>query len=100
MTTQWKNTTILNEINANEILKMKQMRGKDIVTGSPSIVSQLAQLELIDEYIFVLQPIISGNGKRFFETHKLNKQIKLSLYDKKFFKSGVVALYYRGVNSV
>ena len=96
--TDWKNTTVLNDLNSTELLKLKEKSGKDILVGSPSIVDQLAQLGLIDDYYFLVQPIISGNGKRFFETTKLNHQINLSLRDTKFLKSDVVALCYRSTN--
>lgn len=94
ISTGWKNTTVLNEINAEEILKLKQKPGKDIHVGSPSIISQLAGLGLIDEYFFVVHPIIAGDGKRFFETNNLSGQVNLSLSDTKVFKSGVIALHY------
>jgi len=93
--TEWKNTTISNDLNLTELLKMKQEPGKDIFVGGPSIVDQLTQHGLIDDYYFLLQPIISGNGKRFFETIKLNRPINLNLHETKFLKSGTVALCYR-----
>jgi len=96
--TDWENTTVLNDLNSTELLQLKEKPGKDILVGSPSIVDQLAQLGLIDDYYFLVQPIISGNGKRFFETRKLNNPINLSLQDTKFLKSGVVALCYRRAN--
>jgi|SRR4030095_14678644 len=96
--TNWKNTTVLNEIKADEILKLKQQDGKDILVGSPSIFNQLAGLGLIDEYYFLVHPLIPGDGKRFFENYKLSKQIKLNLFDTKKFKSGVIALFYRTAN--
>jgi len=93
--TTWKNTTVLNDLNPSTLLSLKQQPGKDILVGSPSIVDQLEQLGLIDEYYFLVHPIISGNGKRFFETAKLNNSIHLSLSDTKFLKSGVVVLHYQ-----
>jgi dihydrofolate reductase len=98
ITTSWKNTTVLSEINAEEIIKLKQKPGKDIHTGSPSIVNQLASLGLIDEYYYLIHPVIAGNGKRFFESDHLSNQINLSLLDTKIFKSGVIALHYQTKN--
>lgn len=96
--TEWKNTTVLNDLNLTGLLKLKQKPGKDILVGSPSIVNQLIELGVIDEYYFLVHPIISGNGKRFFETKKLNKPINLILLDTKILKSGTVALHYRSSN--
>src|SRR5438105_11218614 len=75
ISTEWKNTTVLNDLNSTGLLKLKQKPGKDILVGSPSIVDQLAQLGLIDDYYFLVHPMISGNGKRFFEARKLNNPI-------------------------
>jgi dihydrofolate reductase len=91
----WKNTTILNDLNSEEILKLKQTPGKNILVGSPSIISQMAGLELIDEYYFLVHPLIAGRGKRFFETGSLDKYVNLKLNDTKIFKSGAIALQYR-----
>ena len=93
--TKWKDTTVLDHLNVTELLKLKQEPGKDVLVGSPSIVDQLTQLGLIDNYYFLIQPMISGNGKRFFETIKLNQPINLNLLETKFLKSGVAALCYR-----
>src|SRR4030095_390718 len=93
--TAWKNTTILRDLKYEEILKLKQAPGKNILIGSPSIISQMAGLGLTDEYYFVVHPIIAGNGKRFFETHSLEEHVNLKLNDTKIFKSGAIALHYR-----
>jgi len=93
-----ENTTVLNELKETELLKLKQEPGKDILVGSPGITDQLTKLGLIDEYYFLMQPMIAGNGKRFFETIKLDNPIHLCLKETKSFKSGAVALCYRSTN--
>ena len=98
ISTEWKNTTVLNELKRAELLKWKQGAGKDILVGSPGITDQLTQLGLIDEYYFLVHPMIAGNGRRFFETTKLDTPIHLSLHDTKSFKSGAIALFYRRIN--
>jgi dihydrofolate reductase len=84
-------------LNVNELLKLKEEPGEDIFVGGPGIVDQLTQLGLIDDYYFLVQPIISGNGKRFFDTIKLNRPVNLNLHETKLLKSGVVALCYQSI---
>jgi dihydrofolate reductase len=57
------------------------------------IPSQLIQLGLVDEYYFVIQPIIVGEGRRLFERAAL--QEKLQLVGSKVFASGCIALHYK-----
>lgn len=96
---QWNNSTILKEISKDNILAEKQKSKKNImIAGSPSIVAEFTKLGLIDEYYFSIQPIIAGNGKRLFETIKLDNQHNLKLVDIKTFKSGVVTLCYKKAN--
>jgi len=96
-TVEWKNTTILNEINFDTIMEMKRNAKKDIITGGPGVISQLSKLGLIDKYYFLVHPIMAGKGKRLFETINLDNSQNLKLADTKFFKSGVVVLCYRVV---
>src|ERR671923_1573282 len=64
---EWNNTTLLRSNLQEEIMKLKQQPGKGISIGSISIASQLTQLGLIDEYHFVVHPIVAGKGPRLFE---------------------------------
>ena len=73
-----------------EMLKLKQQNGKDISTGGLDIPSQLIQLGLVDEYRFVVHPIVVGEGRRLLEGIHLN----LKLVESKTFRSGHVALRY------
>jgi dihydrofolate reductase len=60
----WRNSRLLHELDPREIEAMKREPGKDmIVFGSGSIVSQLTQHGLIDEYQFVVSPILLGSGR-------------------------------------
>ena len=79
----------------DEILKLKQEQGKNIFTGGVSIPSQLAELGLIDEYHFVVHPIVIGEGRRLFEGINLQEKLQLKLVESKSFHSGVIALHYR-----
>jgi dihydrofolate reductase len=92
----WKNSTISREINRDAILKLKQEAGKDIVLmGSPRIVSEFARLNVIDEYHFVVHPIIAGKGKKLFEKSDLIQSLNLRLAGTRTFDSGAVALSYQ-----
>jgi dihydrofolate reductase len=78
----------------DEILKLKQEKGTNILTGGVTIPSQLAELGLIDEYHFVVHPIVLGEGRRLFEGISLREKLQLKLIESKIFKSGCVALHY------
>ena len=87
-------TRIIHTDLYNEILKLKQEPGKNILTGGVSIPLQLAELDLIDEYHFVVHPIVVGEGRRLFEGIKLPGNLQFKLVDSKIFKSGAMWLRY------
>jgi dihydrofolate reductase len=87
-------TSIVRTILRDEILKLKQEPGKNILTGGVTIPSQLAALGLIDEYRFVVHPIVVGEGRRLFEGIDLQEKLQLKLVGSETFKSGYVALRY------
>ena len=78
----------------DEILKLKKEQGKHILVGGVDIPSQLIELGLIDEYRFVVTPIIAGEGRRLLEGVSLQQKLQLKLVESKIFKSGCVALRY------
>ncbi len=94
-TVEWKNTKISRANIEEELQKLKRQPGKDISIGGLSIASHLTQLGLIDEYRFVVQPIVAGKGPRLFEATDLKERLQLKLVESKTFHSGVVALYYK-----
>jgi dihydrofolate reductase len=89
-----ENTRIVRTSLHDEILKLKQEQGKNILTGGVAIPSQLAELGLIDEYHFLVHPIVIGHGRRLLEGISLPEKSQLKLVESKFFKSGSVALHY------
>jgi len=89
-----KNTRIVRTNLHDEILKLKQAEGKDILVGGVSIPSQLIELGLVDEYRFVVGPIVAGEGRRLLEGVSLQERLQLKLVESKIFKSGCVALRY------
>jgi dihydrofolate reductase len=78
----------------DEILKLKQEPGSYILTGGVAIPQQLIELGLVDEYRFVLIPVIVGEGRRLMDGVSLAEKLRLKLVDSKTFKSGSVALHY------
>jgi len=88
------NTRIVRTNLQDEILKLKQEPGKNILAGGVSIPSQLAELGLVDEYRFVVHPIVAGEGRRLLEGISLQERFQLKLVESKILKSGCVALRY------
>jgi len=89
-----KNTRIVRTNLRDEILKLKQEQGKSILTGGVSVPSQLIELGLVDEYRFVVGPIVAGEGRRLLDGVSLPERLQLKLVESKIFKSGCVALRY------
>jgi dihydrofolate reductase len=89
-----KNTKIVRTNLRDEILKLKQEPGKNILVGGVDVPSQLMELGLIDEYRLVVSPVIVGKGRRLFEEVNLPEKRRLKLVESKTFKSGSVALRY------
>jgi len=88
------NTRIVRSNLRDEILKLKQEQGKNILVGGVCVPSQLIELGLVDEFRFVVSPIIAGEGRRLLEGVSLPERLLLKLIDSKKFKSGCVALRY------
>jgi dihydrofolate reductase len=89
----WNNTTIIKENVEEEIAKLKQQPGQQIlIDGSATLVESLMETDLIDEYQFLVHPIILGSGKRFF---KNKSKVPLKLVESKTFNLGVMLLRYK-----
>src|SRR5258706_1445981 len=96
-TAPWKESTIIRENVVEEITKLKQQPGKDmIIDGSASLVQSLQGTDLIDEYRFLVQPFIMGRGRRFFPDG--TPQTKLRLVESKMLSFGSLALTYQPDN--
>jgi dihydrofolate reductase len=89
-----RNTRIIRTNLHGEILKLKQEQGTNILLGGVGVPSQLMELGLVDEYRFVVGPIVAGEGRRLLEGVSLPERLQLKLVESKFFKSGCVALHY------
>ena len=90
----WKNSRLLRTLDPAEIEAMKRQPGKDlIIFGSGSIVSQLTAHGLIDEYQFVVDPVLLGRGRQLLGD--LPTRTPLKLEEAKAYPSGNVLLRYR-----
>ena len=89
-----KNTRIVRTRPQDEILKLKQEQGKNILIGGLNLLSQLVESGLIDEYHFIVHPIVVGEGRRLLEGISLQEKLQLKLVESTVFKSGCVALRY------
>jgi dihydrofolate reductase len=88
------NTRIVRAVDPEEIRALKRLPGKDILLGPGAEIAQtFMDLELIDEYRFVMQPIILGMGKRLFTDR--DKRKEFSLVGQTTYHSGVVELIYQ-----
>jgi len=95
---EWSNSTLIKENVAEEIEKLKNQPGKDIViSGSGSLVRSLLEDGLIDELRLLVHPIVVGGGKRLFKEG--GERMALELVDSKTFSTGVVYLTYRPARS-
>jgi dihydrofolate reductase len=80
--TEWDNSTVIKGDLAEEVAKLKQQPGGDIlVNGSAQLVHALMQEGLIDEYRLMVFPVVLGSGKRLFDD--TSKAIPLKLVDSK-----------------
>jgi dihydrofolate reductase len=89
-----KRTRIVRTPPQEEIPRLKQQEGKDMLLGGVAFPSQLIALGLVDEYIFVVHPVLAGDGRRLFEGTDLPQKLPLKLVDSTVFRSGPVALRY------
>lgn len=93
----WNNTRLIKDNVAEEVKKLKQQPGKDLVIfGSPGLSATFMKLGLIDEYKLTVHPIILGDGISMFKNNTTKS--KLKLIDSKKMKSGVITLHYTTVH--
>jgi dihydrofolate reductase len=88
------NTRIVRTNLRDEIVKLKQEPGKNILVGGVDLPSQLIELGLVDEYRIAIAPVIAGDGRRLLEGVSLRETVHLKLVESKVFESGSVVLRY------
>lgn len=89
----WNNTTLLKGELTAEVRKLKRQAAADIVVmGSGSVVAQLAEAGLVDEYQIVLNPLVVGQGRTLFEG--VQRKLPMKLAKSRPFANGNVVLFY------
>jgi dihydrofolate reductase len=90
---EWNNSTVIKGNIPEEVAKLKEEPGQDILlAGSGQLLEALLRDDLVDEFRFMVHPVILGSGKRLFRDG-IDKRV-LKLVDIKPFSSGVVVLTY------
>ncbi len=87
----WNNTTLLRDNLVAEVKDRKE-RGNITLLGSGSILTQLAEADLIDEYQIMIDPVAIGGGSSLFKD--LQRRLDLRLLDTQVFSSGVILVRY------
>lgn len=94
---EWNNTKLIKENIIDKMRKMKQLSDRNMtILGSGSIVTQFAEKGLIDEYQFMVDPIMLGEGTTIF--NGIRKNLNLIHTDTRTFKSDVILLNYKKVD--
>lgn len=89
----WNKTTVINENIVEEVKRLKQTLSTDMaLLGSGSILTQFAEVGIIDEYQIMVDPVAIGEGTPIFKGMKT--QLELKLTKTRTFESGVVLLCY------
>jgi len=88
------NSRIVRANPGDELLKLKQEPGKKIAIGGVSLPEQIIAVGLVDEFYFVIHPVIAGEGRRLLEGTRLPEKLNLILVSSKILKSGSAALHY------
>jgi dihydrofolate reductase len=87
------NARLVRDHVGREIAKLKAEPGGDLALGGAGIAATFMRLELIDEYLLYVNPIILGGGTRMFPA--LEARANLNLVETRNFRSGVVMLRYQ-----
>ncbi|MCG3154740.1 MAG: putative protein YyaP [bacterium] len=89
----WNNTKLIKDNIAAETRKLKEAPGDGmVILGSGTIVAQLAQEGLIDEYQVVVNPLILGKGRTMFDG--VREKLALKLTKSRTFGNGNVLLCF------
>ena len=90
--TDWDSAKLATKPMEELVRELKQQPGKDILVGSRSLITQLLNLNLIDEFQLCVYPVIAGKGLLLFE--HVNDRTIFKLTKTKTFIRGAVTLYY------
>ncbi len=90
--TEWKSAKMATKELEKEVVALKQQAGKDILVGSRSLIIQLINLNLIDEFQICVYPMVEGKGLKLFD--QIKNRTFFKLVKTKKFDSGAIILYY------
>ena len=90
--TNWDSAEISDKPLNEKVLELKQQSGKDILVGSRSLIIQLLNSNLIDEFQICVHPIIEGKGLKLFD--QIKERIMLKYLKTKTLKTGSTVFYY------
>lgn len=82
---------------AQAVQQLKQEPGEGLWVGGVTLPLTLANLGLIDEYEFLVQPVLAGHGPTLLAG--LSERIELELVDRQAFRSGAIAVRYRPIRA-
>ncbi len=91
-TVDWNAEMLQGDLGA-AVQQLKQEPGQGLFVGGVTLPRALADLGLIDEYVFVVQPVLAGHGPTLLAG--LRESIQLDLVDRQEFRSGAVAMRFR-----
>ena len=94
-TSLWRNSTIISSNVVEEVRKLKEQPGKNILLDGSSVLAHtLIENDLVDEYTLHVYPLVLGSGKRLFPE---GMRVNLKLVEASPIPSGVVFMRYRRV---
>jgi dihydrofolate reductase len=96
-TENWKNVKLIREFNPDEIRRLKEQPGKGMWVGGSDLAVSFIKAGLIDEFRFMINPVVVGAGTPIFRG--MVGKLKLELIKTRPFKSGNVLAYYKPAKS-
>ncbi|MCC2591745.1 dihydrofolate reductase family protein [Chryseobacterium sp. MFBS3-17] len=90
--TDWNTARLATLTPEEEVKKLKKIPGGDILVGSRSLIIQLLERDLIDEFQLCIHPVIAGKGQNLFEHFNMRKTFQL--HRTKTFQNGALVCFY------
>jgi dihydrofolate reductase len=95
--TEWDSAILAKKSIEETVMELKNAPGGNILIGSRSLIIQLMNLDLIDEFQLSIYPVIEGSGLQLFED--ITNRIILKLIKAKTFTGGTITLYYEPIKN-
>ena len=98
-TTNWNNSIIIKDDIAEEVKRIKEKPGKNIILlGSYKLAQFLNEKNLVDEFKLLIYPLTLGRGKRLFEEGSTGQNLKL-IKARTFTCGAIAAVYQPGIRA-